>query len=120
MCAIVLHSFSHSQDEVTESHEEICAHQFVRQPPQSRVLLGMMCEGCGKRVTGLIRTWYLCKGEIAVEPNSEQVMTRCVRLPSIYKAYHFIAVCHSPCHKSCLAGVSRMCIGSKVKTHFLG
>ena len=66
----MLYYFTHShtpKDEVTESHEEICAHQFVRQPPQSRVLLGMMCEGCGKRVTGLIRTWYLCKGEMVWE-----------------------------------------------------
>ena len=44
-------------------HQEVCGHKFVRQPRQTRVLRGLTCLACRKKVRGLIREWYRCRSE---------------------------------------------------------
>ena len=46
------------------SYQEVFGHKFVRQPRQTKLhVTPPTCEGCGKRVRGLIRPWYMCNSK---------------------------------------------------------
>ena len=59
------------EEESKAPHEVVCGHQFERQPRQRKVLRGLSCLACKKRVRGLIREWYRCKSESERERERE-------------------------------------------------
>ena len=40
--------------------KELYGHELVEQRQRTGMVY-RVCEGCGKRIRGLIRIWYMCK-----------------------------------------------------------